>query len=885
MATIAANAHSALRQFSITECVGKLETSVKLQKASRSPEWKANCPTIGSQHSGGTTNFREYLSLLFIHSSFRHYVFAQILRCSHAILDCASLKAEVWTFPDMSGLVDQSGSSVWNHGTDIQATYKSKQSQGFQSYTQKGDCAKRTHFVIVIALFSLINMEKLFTTFSAKVEFPSKLEKMPMPLPFNQYSSFKSLKADLKSICSINRNGENRLEYFKFGISCFMHFMQQNFLGPTNVELPEKWDFGKLASASEAWVLRSTELAVDGEPILYKCNNLILLAIAKVILIDCFAFFKMHFYSSYWWALRVTMIWQRLLKRPMIYLNTSTSKKRTPPGGWAGYADRFEDKMKFVFWLELSYFHIIFAESCSAARCLDMAKDILNERTDLANCFVQGKHNFRMLVKKNSLYNERIEKCCQFGKNDDHDNLDIVEGFENEQRFDLEKENVYSQCLLLVQMQLMESGLEDIHCFALKYQKMVMSILKNAPCWVVFNLALIFYCKYAKYYLLTDDNTFEKFDQFENWFENFTIPFEMRLAFCFISPFSIWNILEMKGEIFLLKGCPRDALEIYKSLDMLEDITNVCKIFSLEHIALPIIEERHSTLPSSFTTYCLGIIKNDDDMLSSASLMEPRKFVLPQLAKIKKLYADGQFNRSCYLLRSILHEQPLMHEAWFLFGMCWYHLKNHSVAANAFQRSLEIQLSANGWSYLENSIAKVSDKVLLNLFKRSHLNYEHNGEKILDQIIVHHFRNRELESVVGMFRKICHHHKSIGRTVESVMIKLLTVVCRERNNQMNINLRLQLQDVLENLEVQFCNNEKFWNLCAQLFDPRINNCITNCKQWELFLKCSHYEIICIERKQRNPRCEALMWKRFLYFKAKIMYDKINRSINQSKANT
>ncbi|KRZ16713.1 hypothetical protein T11_14486, partial [Trichinella zimbabwensis] len=36
---------------------------------------------------------------------------------SHAVLDCASLKAEVWICPEMSGLVDQSGSSVWNRGT------------------------------------------------------------------------------------------------------------------------------------------------------------------------------------------------------------------------------------------------------------------------------------------------------------------------------------------------------------------------------------------------------------------------------------------------------------------------------------------------------------------------------------------------------------------------------------------------------------------------------------------------------------------------------------------------------------------------------------------------------------------------------------------------
>ncbi|KRZ47128.1 hypothetical protein T02_258, partial [Trichinella nativa] len=49
---------------------------------------------------------------------------------------------------------------------------------------------------------------------------------------------------------------------------------------------------------------------------------------------NCFPFFKIHFYSAYYWALRTVMIWQQLLKRPKIYLHTSTTKKRTPPGGW-----------------------------------------------------------------------------------------------------------------------------------------------------------------------------------------------------------------------------------------------------------------------------------------------------------------------------------------------------------------------------------------------------------------------------------------------------------------------------------------------------------------------------------------------------------------------
>ncbi|KRZ77210.1 hypothetical protein T10_12240 [Trichinella papuae] len=50
-------------------------------------------------------------------SSFRHYVFTRILRYSHAVLDCVSLKAEVWTCPDMSEPVDQSEASIWNRGT------------------------------------------------------------------------------------------------------------------------------------------------------------------------------------------------------------------------------------------------------------------------------------------------------------------------------------------------------------------------------------------------------------------------------------------------------------------------------------------------------------------------------------------------------------------------------------------------------------------------------------------------------------------------------------------------------------------------------------------------------------------------------------------------
>ncbi|KRZ21631.1 hypothetical protein T4B_9564 [Trichinella pseudospiralis] len=39
----------------------------------------------------------------------------QILHYSYAVLGFVSMKAEVWTFPDMSGLVDQFGPCVWNH--------------------------------------------------------------------------------------------------------------------------------------------------------------------------------------------------------------------------------------------------------------------------------------------------------------------------------------------------------------------------------------------------------------------------------------------------------------------------------------------------------------------------------------------------------------------------------------------------------------------------------------------------------------------------------------------------------------------------------------------------------------------------------------------------
>ncbi|KRX87144.1 hypothetical protein T4E_7423 [Trichinella pseudospiralis] len=77
------------------------------------------------QISANTWRFRLYIPLMLYSDSsqtllgfdllsFRHYV---ILRYSHAVLDCVSIKAEVWTFPDVTGPVDQSGSSVWNRGT------------------------------------------------------------------------------------------------------------------------------------------------------------------------------------------------------------------------------------------------------------------------------------------------------------------------------------------------------------------------------------------------------------------------------------------------------------------------------------------------------------------------------------------------------------------------------------------------------------------------------------------------------------------------------------------------------------------------------------------------------------------------------------------------
>ncbi|KRZ67554.1 hypothetical protein T10_1919 [Trichinella papuae] len=52
-------------------------------------------------------------------SSFRHYVFTQILRCSHAVLDCASMKAF---------------SSVWNPGTGAAIDQPPVRSASFSRY-------------------------------------------------------------------------------------------------------------------------------------------------------------------------------------------------------------------------------------------------------------------------------------------------------------------------------------------------------------------------------------------------------------------------------------------------------------------------------------------------------------------------------------------------------------------------------------------------------------------------------------------------------------------------------------------------------------------------------------------------------------------------------
>ncbi|KRZ70434.1 hypothetical protein T10_10840 [Trichinella papuae] len=46
------------------------------------------------------------------------------------------------------------------------------------------------------------------------------------------------------------------------------------------------------------------------------------------------------------------------------------------------------------------------------------------------------------------------------------------------------RQNAYAQCFAV---QLMESGVEELHCFTLKHQKIIMEMLKNAPCWMMFN--------------------------------------------------------------------------------------------------------------------------------------------------------------------------------------------------------------------------------------------------------------------------------------------------------------------------------------------------------------------------------------------------------------
>ncbi|KRY74569.1 hypothetical protein T4A_5460 [Trichinella pseudospiralis] len=63
----------------------------------------------------GQSTDLQCIAVKIIAKRFYAYVFTQILHYSYAVLGFVSMKAEVWTFPDMSGLVDQFGPCVWNH--------------------------------------------------------------------------------------------------------------------------------------------------------------------------------------------------------------------------------------------------------------------------------------------------------------------------------------------------------------------------------------------------------------------------------------------------------------------------------------------------------------------------------------------------------------------------------------------------------------------------------------------------------------------------------------------------------------------------------------------------------------------------------------------------
>lgn len=145
------------------------------------------------------------------------------------------------------------------------------------------------------------------------------------------------------------------------------------------------------------------------------------------------------------------------------------------------------------------------------------------------------------------------------------------------------------------------------------------------------------------------------------------------------------------GELLISCGIVGEALEIFKDLELWDNLIYCYRLLGKVADAVSLINARLSVTPNDPRLWCsLGDVTNNDDHYKKALEVSNNKSARAMRSLARSAYNRNDFHTSKILWESALSLNSLIPDGWFAYGTAAWKDKDLDKAVDAFSRAVQI---------------------------------------------------------------------------------------------------------------------------------------------------------------------------------------------------
>merc|ERR1711871_118322 len=167
-----------------------------------------------------------------------------------------------------------------------------------------------------------------------------------------------------------------------------------------------------------------------------------------------------------------------------------------------------------------------------------------------------------------------------------------------------------------------------------------------------------------------------------------------RMAIVYALPLPpIWILKKELADRYMAIHVKRSALEIYRALELWEDVVQCLLDTQRDEEALRVIKKQLQCKPSPMLWCCLGEIENNDEHFRTAWALSNNRYARAMRLLGKRFFTRGLWKlaNECYL--SSLAIRPQEHHAWWRVGTGSMRLENWPLALQAWTNCARLEPS------------------------------------------------------------------------------------------------------------------------------------------------------------------------------------------------